>query len=160
MPRSDWPDYYGYLQGVVVPVEVIDLPNYPFKRARATVTLDGGGTSTIIDTGTGKRGWLIYMAIRADGVTTDAMGSGFKVWVDDSLLGDFTIVQLATLWSGASPPLNTGALGLVVRDDAAFNYSGWWLLRVRFTDSLKVQIFNGDAANATQIIYEVYYESK
>jgi len=160
MPRSDWPDYYGYLQGVAIPVEVIDLPNYPFKIEAATYNLDAGASRTVVEIRTGKRGWLIYLAMRADGVTNDAMRSGFKVYIDDTLIREFSMIDLASIWSGATPPVDAGLMGLVVRDDTAFNYSGWWAPRARFTDSLKVVIFNGDAANATTIVFEVWYESK
>jgi len=156
---SDWPDYFGYLRGVVLPVEIIDLPDYPSKQVTGSPVLSAGGSSTIVDTGSPKRGWLNYMFMRADGASTDAMKSKFKVTINGKTL-EFTIHHIISLLSGATLPINAGDLGGVVRDDAAYNYSAWWRPRSRFTESLKIEIVNGDSANATQIVYLVWYEVK
>jgi len=111
----------------------------------------------VLDTGTGKRGRFIYFYLGADGAAIDARRSSFTVYIDGVEQPDCEILHILQALFFIFPQ-NAGRMGISENDDTNYQYAVWVLPNATFTDSLKVVIKNGDAANATRLWYSYMYE--
>jgi hypothetical protein len=127
---------------------------------KGSVVADGERTELDI---TGE-GILQAILVEAEGLAGNASFSGFSIYIDDEVSPSVILPISSVCFTGNYPTIHAGAVcpfsGCTRYDTGGKNGGCFWSIPTIFTTGLRIEVFNGDAADATSIYSLILYSLK
>ena len=135
----------------------IESPPLGKDRSRAELwdTIVALGATLNILAETAGSGYVTDVMFRAKGAANTARRSEVQVTLDDAQVAEFKLEEMLFLNNGAL--FGFADIECFVWDDVGDEYFVHWKVEIPFKSSIKIDVFNGDLANATTMRVMVVY---